>query len=200
MRGATVLIVNTSTANLASVISALSRAGATSRVTDNLSEIATAQAVVLPGVGTFSAAMTQLRARNLVEVLKTRILAKRPTLAICLGLQLLCETSEESPGEYGLSILSQCARRFPNSVSVPHLGWNMVEASSQCRLLQSGYAYFANSYRILEQPPGWNVAATTHGNTFVSAIESGAVLGCQFHPELSGDWGVSLLKRWLSSF
>ena len=88
--------------------------------------------------------------------------------------------------------------RFDDSVRVPQFGWNTVEADSSCEVLADGCAYFANSYRLAEVPDGWSGAVCEYGGEFVAAIERGAVVACQFHPELSGRWGLELLSRWLA--
>jgi imidazoleglycerol phosphate synthase glutamine amidotransferase subunit HisH len=103
---------------------------------------------------------------------------------------------EESPGIAGLGIVQARVTRFPETVRVPQFGWNKVEAGEACDLLESGYAYFANSYRALEAP-GWRVATAGHGGRFIASMERGKVIGCQFHPELSGDYGAALLSRFL---
>jgi imidazole glycerol phosphate synthase glutamine amidotransferase subunit len=153
--------------------------------------------VVLPGVGAFGPAMQQLRDRRLVEPLVERIGAGRPTLAICLGLQLLCESSAECPGERGLGILPLEITRFDSGQRVPQIGWNAVRAHAESRYLQNGCAYFANSYRLTAATADWCVSCANYGGSFVAAMERGRVLACQFHPELSGDWGRSMLRRWL---
>ncbi len=193
-----VLVVRTGTANLASVLAGLGRAGAVARLTDDPAEAAAADRVVLPGVGAFSAAMERLRERGMDAAVSERVRAGRPTLAVCLGLQLLAESSEESPGVAGLGLLSGKVTRFPETVRVPQLGWNRVEPSSGCRLLEAGFAFFANSYRLVDPPPGWEPAMSDHAGPFVAALERGPVLACQFHPELSGGWGLALLERWLA--
>jgi imidazole glycerol-phosphate synthase subunit HisH len=152
---------------------------------------------VLPGVGTLAAAMAQLEADGLVEPLRARLLAGRPTLAVCLGLQLLCEESEESPGRRGLGIVPARVTKLGAEVRVPQLGWNRIVPQPSCRLLEEGYVYFANSYRLEEAPAGWSAAMSDYGGPFVAAMERGAVLACQFHPELSGRFGLELLRRWL---
>lgn len=198
-RGATeVVVVRTGTANLASVLAGLERAGAAPRITDEPEEVEVAPRVVLPGVGAFSAAMERLRGKGLDLPLAERIRADRPTLAVCLGLQLLAEESEESPGVAGLGLFPGRAARFPRTVRVPQLGWNRVEPGPGCRLLAPGFAFYANSYRLVDPPAGWEAAASDHGGAFVAALERGPVLACQFHPELSGEWGLELLKRWLA--
>ncbi len=198
MKELEVVVVGTGTANLASILAGFRRAGAKPRISNNIEDVASARAVVLPGVGALAAAMVQLNADGLVEPLKARVRAGRPTLAVCLGLQLLCEYSDESPGVAGLGIIPADIKSFPEGIRTPHFGWNQVEPTAECRLLQPGYAYFANSFRLPQAPEGWNVAYTDYAGPFVGAMENGAVLACQFHPELSGDWGLDLLKRWLS--
>lgn len=190
-----VVVVRTGTANIASVVAGLARAGATAEVTTDPERVQGARRLVLPGVGAFGAGMQGLGA--LADILRERVNAGRPTLAVCLGLQLLCEQSEESPGVAGLGVVPGRVERFPSTVKVPQLGWNRVHASAGCELLEGGYAYYANSYRLAEAPDGWSAATSIHGGRFVGAIERGAVLACQFHPELSGPWGVALLGRWL---
>jgi imidazole glycerol phosphate synthase glutamine amidotransferase subunit len=197
MSGAEVLVLETGVANTASVLAGLNRAGARPRRCDDPAAVESAERVVLPGVGAFGAGMQTLEGRGLARILASRVREGRPTLAICLGLQLLCEASDESPGVRGLGVLPVAARRFAGSARVPQLGWNRVSAAPGSRVLRSGWAYFANSYRVEDRPPGWTVATTEYGGRFVSALERGALVACQFHPELSGTWGIDLLRRWM---
>jgi glutamine amidotransferase len=192
-----VVVIDTGCANLASMLAGLRRAGASPRTSVSPSEIAKAARVVLPGVGAFAAGIERLRELSLIELLALRVRRGEALLAVCLGLQLLCKSSEESPGVEGLGVLPVSVARFGGSVTVPQLGWNHVTPRAGCALLDAGYAYFANSYRIDVVPAGWRGAASVHGEPFVAAIERGAVLGCQFHPELSGGWGQALMRRWL---
>lgn len=115
---------------------------------------------------------------------------------MCVGLQVLFEESEESPGSEGLGVLPGKVGRFPDTVRVPQFGWNRIEPEPGCRYLEPGYAYFANSYRALAAP-GCKVARAEHGDRFVAAVERGPLLACQFHPELSGAFGHRLIARWL---
>ncbi len=189
------ILIDTGLANLASVEQALRRLGAEPARSVDAESVRTAPFVVLPGVGHFAVGMARLRAAGLVDALRERVTAGRPTLAICLGLQLLAEASDEAPGCEGLGLLRARVTAFPDGVSVPQLGWNSVEAEG--RLLAGGAAYYANSYRLTDCPDGWTAAWSDHGGPFVAAVERGRVLGCQFHPELSGAWGGELLRRWL---
>ncbi len=193
---AIVRIVPTGTANLASVEAAFRRLGARPLVCEDPAEIETASHVMLPGVGAFGASMARLAARGLDRALRARIAADRPTMAICVGHQLLFAESEESPGVAGLGIVPAAIGRFPADVRCPQFGWNEIEVGEDALLLEEGWAYFANSYRATEAP-GWRIATAEHGGRFIAAMERGKVIGCQFHPELSGAYGAALLSRWL---
>jgi imidazole glycerol-phosphate synthase subunit HisH len=190
-------IVPTGTANLASVLAAFRRLDVDTEVATAPADVEQARRVVVPGVGTFGAAMTELHRLGLASVLEARIAADQPTLAICVGMQLLSATSEESEGAGGLGTVAGRVTRFPDTVRVPQIGWNQVRPGVGCEILSEGWAYFANSYRFESLPEGWSGAITDHGGGFVAAMERGNVLACQFHPELSGAWGQDLLGRWL---
>lgn len=194
-----VAVLRTGSSNLASVLSALRRLGTEPAATSDPEIAARATRLVVPGVGTLAAAMSVLRAGGLVEPLRRRVAAGRPTLAICLGLQLLGAGSEESPGVGGVGAFGGRATRFPRSVRAPQLGWNSIDPDASCRLLEPGYAYFANSYRLVEPPGATAAAYSEYGGRFVAAFERGAVLACQFHPELSGGYGLDLMARWIGA-
>lgn len=193
-----VSVVSTGVANVASVLAALRRLQVEPREVSQPVEVAEAEWLVLPGVGAFAAAMQALVARDLVEPLRARIEAGLPTLAICLGLQLLAAASEESPGVAGLGIWSEPVVRL-RAARVPQLGWNRVDAAEHSRYLESGDAYYANSYCLEREPPGWTASWTDHDGQLVAAVERGGVLACQFHPELSGSWGESVIRNWLEN-
>ncbi len=192
-----VVIVDSGVANLASVCGAFARLGVQAAVSAEADAVRCAPRLVLPGVGAFGAGRAALQSHGLDAAVRDAVAAGTPLLAICLGLQLLCDASEESPGIAGLGLVPGTCRRLPDGVRVPHLGWNRVEPDRSCRLVTEMEAAFANSYALREAPPGWGAAWTTHGVRFVAALERGAVLGCQFHPELSGAGGRDLLRRWL---
>lgn len=160
-------------------------------------DVSGADHVVLPGVGSFGAAMDEVDRAGMREALCDRLAAGRPTLAICVGMQLLATASDESEGAQGLGHVNARVGRFSESVRVPQLGWNEVVASEGCRFLSDGWAYFANSFRLDDIPEGWTGATAEHGGEFVAAMERGDVLACQFHPELSGSWGSAILAKWL---
>ncbi len=192
-----VVVVQTGAANTASVLCSLRRLGADPRLTEQAQDVRNAERVVLPGVGAFASAMARLTANNIAEALVERVEADRPTLAVCLGFQLLFRSSAESPDAVGLSLIDREISAFDDRrVAVPQMGWNRVspgEGSS----LRAGWAYFANSFKANSVPDDWTSATATHGSNFVAAAERGSVLACQFHPELSGAWGQELLGRWL---
>ena len=194
-----VVIVRTGTANLASVVAAFERAGCPVTITEEPAATVDAHLLVLPGVGAFGPVARRLAERGLAEPLAERMRQGRPTFAVCLGLQLLAASSEESPGVAGLGVLPATITRFAPGLRVPQLGWNRVAAGNSAALLRTGDAYFANSYKLDAIPEGWTGALADHGGPFVAAIERGPVLGCQFHPELSGDWGQALIERWLAA-
>jgi imidazole glycerol-phosphate synthase subunit HisH len=191
-----VVVLPTGTANLASVLAAFSRQGATTRMAENAAMVSAAERVVLPGVGTFGAALAGLRAAGPADAIAARVRAGAATLAMCVGLQVLFEESDESPDVKGLFAIPGRVGRFPETVRVPQFGWNRIEPAPTCRFLRPGYAYFANSYRVLDAP-GCAIATAEHGGRFVAALERDHVLACQFHPELSGAYGHALIARWL---
>jgi len=193
-----VVIVDSGVANLASIAGAFRRLGATVVVSADPAVAREAKRLVLPGVGAFGAGMSALRTCGLDAVLQEFVARGTPVLGVCLGMQMLCEGSEESPGVAGLGVIAGTCCRLPPNVRIPHLGWNQVSVESGARFVSHGVAAFANSYALRERPDGWSAAWTTHGVPFVAALERGPMLMCQFHPELSGGYGAALLERWLT--
>ncbi len=191
------MIVDSGGANLASLQYALGRAGAPSHVSSDGSIIASAERVILPGVGAAADAMARLRAHGLISVLRT---LTQPTLGICLGMQLLFSASEEGR--------ARCLGLLPDTVQkliaapgrpVPHMGWNQLEARHDNPLLEGiqarDYVYFAHSYA----PPvgGYTLACTDYTTRFSAVIRWGNFCGTQFHPERSGRVGARLLENFL---
>ena len=193
---ADVLILPTGTANLASVQAAFEKLGRTTALAGDADEILKASHVVLPGVGTFGATMDGLRRAGFDQAIAERVNNGGSTLGMCVGLQVMFETSDESPEASGLGVVQGRIGRFSDEVRVPQFGWNHIEPEAGCRFLEPGYAYFANSFRALSAP-GCKTATALHGERFVAAFEYGDVLACQFHPELSGAFGHRLIRRWL---
>ena len=193
-----VVIVDSGVANLASITSGFGRLGASVAVTRDPAAVRQAPRVVLPGVGAFGAGLGALRAHGLDSAITDVAARGTPLLGICLGMQMLCEASDETPGVPGLGVIAGVCRRLPDDVRVPHLGWNAVTAESNGGLIATGVAAFANSYALRDAPAGWTAGWTTHGARFVAALERDGVLACQFHPELSGAYGAGLLQRWIT--
>ena len=192
-----VAIIDSGVANLAAVESALTALGVDYSITGDPKAVLEASHAVLPGVGRFSAGLETLRRQGLDEAVREVHERGKPLLAVCLGMQMLGGGSDESPDMPGLGIVSGRFQRLPDSVRVPHLGWNQVSADENSGL-PSGTAAFANSYCLPKPPNGWSAAWTTHGTTFVSMLAQGRTLACQFHPELSGPFGMGLIRDWLS--
>ena len=193
-----VAVVDSGVANLASVRAAFSRLGVATEVATDAATLRRASRIVLPGVGAFGAGMATLRERGLDTAVREAVRDEKPVLAICLGMQLLCEASEESPGIPGMGILPGVCRRLPDESTVPHLGWNVVTPDAPCRVVPRMEAAFANSYALRTSASGWSSAWTIHGSPFVAAVERDQTVACQFHPELSGIAGLRLLEHWLT--
>ena len=193
-----VAIVDSGAANLASVRSAFEALGAPTTIARTPEGVASATHVVVPGVGAFGPAARRLERLGLGTAIRQAAEAGRPVLGICLGMQLLGSASAEAPGVAGLGLFAGRFERLPDDVRIPHLGWNGVTVEAPDPVLASGVAAFANSYSLPSAPPGWSVAWTRHGRPFVAALRRGGVVGCQFHPELSGRFGMGLLERWLT--
>jgi len=193
----TVAVIQYNAGNSTSVVNALSRIGIESVVTADPSAIAGADRVILPGVGEASSAMRHLRGNGLDAVIKR---LTQPFLGICLGLQLLCRSSEENDTR-GLGVFDTEVRRFPAGGKVPHMGWNRVELDTDDPLFagvdSGGYAYFVHSY-FAEPVPGQTIASTRHNVRFSSALRSGNFWGVQFHPEKSAALGQKILENFLS--
>lgn len=197
-----VAIVRTSTANLASVVTAFERLGCSVRTTADADVVARSGRVVLPGVGAFAAARAAIDEGGLEDALRDRMLEGRPTLGICLGMQLMARGSEESPGVPGLGVLDGIVAGHGQGhpeLRVPQMGWNLVSPAHGCRVVPEGFAYFANSYRLATVTDGWLPVWSDYGVRFLAAVERGSVVACQFHPELSGAYGEALLARWLEA-
>ncbi|MCM1027375.1 MAG: imidazole glycerol phosphate synthase subunit HisH [Roseburia sp.] len=172
-------------------------------VTRDPERILAADGVILPGVGAFGDAMEKLRAYGLIEVIRECVERQTPFLGICLGLQLLFDSSEESPGVEGLHILKGRIARIPteSGVKVPHIGWNDLRFPRKGRLfdgLQEGeYVYFVHSYYLQAENPEIVTAVTEYGARIHASVEEGNVFACQFHPEKSADAGLRILRNFI---
>ena len=193
-------IVDYGVGNLFSLLCSLDAIGEQAVVTPDPDELRRADRVILPGVGAFGDAMKKLADRGLTEVIR-EVAAEKPFLGICLGLQLLFEESEETPGVPGLGILPGKVVRIPEGGGrkIPHIGWNDLRFPKESKLFagvpEGSYVYFVHSY-YLQAGCAEDVAATTeYGVTIHAAVSRGKLCACQFHPEKSGDVGMQILTN-----
>ena len=190
------VIIDYGVGNLYSVSNALRRAGLSVEIVSEPSRLKSPVAVVLPGVGNFGAAASNLEPFK--DAINSLVTEGTPILGSCLGMQLLFERSEESPGD-GLRVLSGRVRRFRGDVKTPHMGWNTVKQRRASVLLDGvepgSYFYFVHSYYPDPADPRDTVATTCYGGDFTSMVERGSVYGAQFHPEKSGEAGARVLTN-----
>lgn len=196
-----IAIIDYDAGNLKSVEKALKSLGQETIVSRDSSVIKAADKVILPGVGSFGDAMNNLDHFNLVDTIKDIAEGGKPFLGICLGLQLLFERSDETPGAEGLSILPGEILRIPPSdgLKIPHMGWNSINIKDNARLFNgvpdNSYVYFVHSY-YLKASDEDIVAATTEYSTHIHAsVEKNNIFACQFHPEKSSDIGLRILNN-----
>lgn len=182
--------------NLLSLKTALEKAGLAASIGITAQELAKADAIALPGVGNFSAAAAKLD--PVKETIKNKIEEGTPLLGICLGLQLFFEESEEGPGK-GLALFKGKNVWLPNTVKVPHMGWNTLNIVKPNDLFEgiaeSAYVYFVHSLYPVPDDEGIVCAQTEYGTTFASAVASKCIYGTQFHPEKSGEIGLAILNN-----
>ena len=199
-----VAIIDYDAGNIRSVEKAVRYLGKEVTVTSEPEEILAADRVILPGVGAFGDAMKRLHAMGLVEVIRQAADRGTPFLDICLGLQLLFEKSEESPGVPGLGLLQGEILRLPElpGLKVPHIGWNSLKYPNPGRLFrgipEDSYVYFVHSYYLKAQDEGIVTATTEYGTLVHASVESGNLFACQFHPEKSSETGLTILENFLS--
>lgn len=182
--------------NLLSLKTALEKAGLDVTIGTTSPDLAKADAIALPGVGSFTAALEKLN--TVKEALQTKIQEGTPLLGICLGLQLFFESSEEGPGE-GLAFFEGRNIQLPNTVKVPHMGWNTLEIAKPTELFdgiaESTYVYFVHSLYPIPKDQTIVCTKTTYGTNFTSAVASKNIYGTQFHPEKSGEVGLKILRN-----
>ena len=196
-----IALIDYDAGNMKSVVKALQLLGQETVVTRDPDEIYRADGVILPGVGSFGDAMENLRRFGLVEVIRRVTEQGTPFLGICLGLQLLFESSEESPGVEGLGLLPGKILRIPagEGRKIPHMGWNDITFPHPGRLFagvaEHSYVYFVHSYYLKAEDPSIVTAVTRYGTGIHASVEKGNVFACQFHPEKSSDVGLQILKN-----
>ncbi|MGI8908330.1 MAG: imidazole glycerol phosphate synthase subunit HisH [Candidatus Sumerlaeaceae bacterium] len=197
-------IVDYGMGNLRSVEKALQKLGYATELVSTPGCIDAASQLVLPGVGAFGDAMRGLQERSLVEPLRHYAASGRPLFGICLGMQILFESSEEDPGTEGLGILRGEVRHFPAmQLKVPHMGWNRLEVRTSSPWFQNlgpePFVYFVHSYYVVPVDGGMTATATEYGIQFTSAVAHENVGGTQFHPEKSQATGLKILQNFASA-
>ncbi len=190
-----IVIIDYGAGNLQSVKNALDSLGVQSRITQDPKEIESAERIILPGVGSFGYLMTQLREDGLERPIKEALKKGIPFLGICLGLQVLFEESEESPGVKGLCIFKGKVKCFKEG-KIPQIGWNTVKPVKK-GIFKEGDAYFVNSYYVTPEDKKIIAATTEYFQEFTSAVQKRNLIAVQFHPEKSGRFGINFLRRWL---
>ena len=186
--------------NLLSLKIAFEKAGLTASIGTTAKDLAKADVIALPGVGSFTAASSKLEVVK--EILLSKIHEGTPLLGICLGLQLFFESSQEGPGN-GLALFKGKNMQLPNTVKVPHMGWNTLNIAKPNELFDSiaegTYVYFVHSLYPVPKDKKIVCTTTQYGTTFTSAIANKNIYGTQFHPEKSGDAGLRILKNFVKT-
>ncbi len=197
-------IIDYDAGNIKSVEKAFQFLGQDVCVTRRPDEIYRADHVVLPGVGSFGDAIGKITEYGLVDVIHTVCEKEIPFLGICLGLQLLFDSSDESTGVAGLSVLHGKIKRIPDTgkIKVPQIGWNDLTYPNAGRLFrgidEGAYVYFVHSYYLDAEDKGIVTATTQYGTTIDASVESGNIFACQFHPEKSADVGMEILRNFIN--
>ncbi len=196
-----IAIIDYDAGNIKSVEKALKTLGQDVVITRDADTILNADKVILPGVGAFGDAMGKLHDYGLVDVIHKVVEKKTPFLGICLGLQLMFESSEETPGVEGLCILKGKIVKIPENgaLKIPHMGWNSLHFQNDGRLFanlpQDSYVYFVHSYYLQAEDESIVKATTDYSTCIHASVEKDNVFACQFHPEKSSDVGLTILKN-----
>ena len=196
-----IAIIDYDAGNIKSVEKAMHLLGQEVVVTRDRESILKADKVILPGVGAFGDAMSKIRQYNLEEVIHEVVEKGTPFLGICLGLQLLFDKSDETPGAEGLGILKGEILRIPpkEGLKIPHMGWNSIEIKPQAKLFKDipnqSYVYFVHSYYLQADDPQIVKAVTDYSTTIHASVEKDNVFACQFHPEKSSKYGLKILEN-----
>ena len=196
-----IAIIDYDAGNIKSVEKALLALGQEVEVTSDREKILSADKVILPGVGAFGDAMANLRESGLDEVIREVVKKEIPFLGICLGLQLLFESSDETPGVEGLGLLKGRITKIPSApgLKIPHMGWNSLHLQNKGRLFasipQETYVYFVHSYYLQAEEPEIVKATTEYGVTIHASVEKDNLFACQFHPEKSSKYGLKTLEN-----
>lgn len=196
-----IAIIDYDAGNLKSVEKALVSLGQEVVVSRQPEVLKSADKVILPGVGSFGDAMANLKKFDLIDTIKEIAHSGKPFLGICLGLQLLFERSDETPGVEGLGLLKGTILRIPpcEGLKIPHMGWNSLTINPESKLFagidNNSYVYFVHSYYLKAEDESIVAASTDYSAHIHAAVECGNIYACQFHPEKSSDIGLHILKN-----
>jgi len=198
-----IAIIDYDAGNLRSVENALLFLGETPVITRDRNSLLKADKIILPGVGSFGDAMGRLNQYGLADIIRESAKKGTPFLGICLGLQLLFDSSQESPGVAGLGVLRGQILKIPDckGLKIPHMGWNSLEVAPGSALFKDiatgAYVYFVHSYYLQAENEEIVAASAEYGVHIHAAVERGNIFGCQFHPEKSGQEGLAILKNFI---
>ncbi len=199
-----IAIIDYDAGNIKSVEKAMISLGEEVVVTRDAQTILNTDGVILPGVGAFGDAMEKLHTYGLVDVIHECVKKEIPFLGICLGLQLMFESSEETPGVEGLGLLKGKIKRIPaeEGLKIPHIGWNNLTFPKKGKLFkglpENSYVYFVHSYYLAAEDETIVAATTEYGTLIHASVEKGNVFACQFHPEKSSDVGLTILQNFIN--
>ncbi|OPX93682.1 MAG: Imidazole glycerol phosphate synthase subunit HisH 1 [Syntrophorhabdus sp. PtaB.Bin006] len=196
-----IAIVDYGMGNLRSVANAFEGLGANAVLTRDKDAIERADAIVLPGVGAFGKCIENLRKLDLFDLIKDLLNRDKLYLGICLGMQILFDSSEEAPGVAGMGFIGGRVPRFAGGVKIPHMGWNTVDIVKPHPIFEGvengSYFYFVHSFYCEPEEDGVTATRTTYGTEFASSVQKGNVFACQFHPEKSQKIGLKLLSNFI---
>jgi imidazole glycerol-phosphate synthase subunit HisH len=197
-----IAVIDYGMGNLRSVTNALEKLGADVVVTKNKEVIKASKAIILPGVGAFGKCIENLEKLELLGFLKETIKDGKQYLGICLGMQVLFESSEEAPGIAGMGVLKGTVPRFTGQIKIPHMGWNNINIVKETGILQGiengEHFYFVHSYYCSPEEKGIVATTTPYGGEFVSSVQKDNIFACQFHPEKSQQVGLKLLHNFIN--
>ncbi|MBR5337402.1 MAG: imidazole glycerol phosphate synthase subunit HisH [Lachnospiraceae bacterium] len=198
-----IAIIDYDAGNIKSVEKAMDHFGQEALITRDPRSIMGADKAILPGVGAFGDAMARLAEYDLISVIRDFVATGRPFLGICLGLQLLFEESDESPGVPGLSLLKGKILRLPDreGYKIPQIGWNSLELMNNGRLFkgvdEGAFVYFVHSYYLKAEDPGIVTAVSEYTAPVHASVEKDNIFACQFHPEKSSDVGLKIIENFI---
>lgn len=197
-----IVLIDYGVGNLYSVAKAAAYVGGDVKISSSVEDIRRADKIILPGVGAFGDCVRNLEATGLIPTIKAEISAGKPTLGICIGMQLLFAGSEESPNVDGLKIFDGLVKKIcADGLKIPHMGWNSIKCRDTklfAGLSGEPYFYFVHSYHAVPDDKNLITATTTYGETVTAAVEFENIFATQFHPEKSGDVGLHVLKNFIN--